>query len=89
METDDSPYLTKSFVLGTLFLGLVAFGYIPVTHAFYYGGGWPVVQTIFLAFYVIGFRAIHRSAVPAVVKWVLYVAPVVCLAAMQWDFLAL
>jgi hypothetical protein len=89
MSADGSPYLTLSFILGSFFLGLTAFGYVPVVNQFYYGGGWPFVQIVFLAFYIIGFRAIRRSAVPGWVKWLLYVAPVVCLVAMQWKSLTL
>ena len=81
METDDSPYQTRSFALGILFLGLTAFGYVPVVNQFYYGLG-PFVHIIFLAFYIIGFRAIRRSPVPDGVKWLLYFAPVVCLVAL-------
>ncbi len=38
-----NPYVSRNFLLGVFFINLAVFGYNPVTHYFYYGGGWPFV----------------------------------------------
>lgn len=53
--------------------------YVPVTEYFYYGGGWPFVQILFVVMYLIGVRYIFKSDIPLTFKlalcfwWILWV----------------
>ena len=75
-----SPFLSKNFLLGIVFLGIAIFGCRPVTHYFYYGGGWPFVPLSFLILYLLGLRYVFRSKVHLTIKlllgfgWIIYVA---------------
>jgi len=87
MPATTSPYLTGRFLLGALFLGLTAFTYLPVAGSFYYGGGWPFIQVIYLAMYLLGIRWIRRSEIPVWLKWVLCLTPAAWMIAAQWESL--
>jgi len=76
-----SPFLTTPFVTGAGCLVVVTFGYLPVANSFYYGGGLPFVQLVFLAIYIIGVRMIRSCVVSRWLKWVIYLAPVVWMTA--------
>lgn len=85
MTASNSPYLGRSFILGMCCLMLAAFAYMPVTGLFYYGGGWPFVQIVFIALYVIGVQQIRKSFIPVWLKWVLCSIPAVWLIGTQWE----
>ena len=73
-----SPYLQKDFVVGFCLQLFSLISYGPVTRYFYYGGGWPFVQIVFVIVYSVGIRYIFKSSAPTIVKfllcfwWILY-----------------
>ncbi|HZY81525.1 MAG TPA: hypothetical protein VFE50_18510 [Cyclobacteriaceae bacterium] len=65
----------KNLVIGIALLAIFTFGYQPVVNYFFYGGGWPFVQIVFIVIYFAGVVSVRRSGIPTWGKWLLYLAP--------------
>ncbi len=75
-----SPVADRNLIVGICIELAAVLGYSPVTNYFYYGGGWPFVQIVFVIIYLVGSRYIFVSKAPGYLKiilvfwWVGYIA---------------